>query len=147
LVLNFFTDHERKEWWPDNIVYDPEGDGTEIGSLGVHEHWNNSEDMQYSRNLGTGEGIELIRIAQMKQTANVSKKIVKQVFFPNPFNDFIHLSSAGISKVRIYSFDGKFIVEQTLNAYEQINTSQFRKGIYIIEIENNSGVFVQKMLK
>jgi hypothetical protein len=146
-VDDYLHQAASKEWWPNNIVYDPEGDGTEIGSLGVHEHWNNSKDMQYSRNLGTGEGIELIRIAQMKQTANVSKKIVKQVFFPNPFNDFIHLSSAGISKVRIYSFDGKFIVEQTLNAYEQINTSQFRKGIYIIEIENNSGVFVQKMLK
>ena len=29
-------------------------------SLGVHEHWNNSVDKQYSRNLGTDNGIELI---------------------------------------------------------------------------------------
>ena len=49
-------------WWPDDIIYDPEGDGTPIPGLGVHEHWNNTLDKQYSRNLGTGDGIELIFI-------------------------------------------------------------------------------------
>ncbi len=47
------------EWWPEGFVYDPENDGTPLTSLGVHEHWNNAADMEYSRNLGTGEGIEL----------------------------------------------------------------------------------------
>ena len=46
--------------WPADISYDPEGDGTPIGSLGVHEHWNNSSDKQYSRNLGYDYGIELV---------------------------------------------------------------------------------------
>lgn len=31
-------------------------------SLGVHEHWNNPTDKKYSRNLGTGQGIELVPI-------------------------------------------------------------------------------------
>jgi hypothetical protein len=31
-----------------------------IGSIGVHEHWNNSTDKKYSRSLGTGAGIELV---------------------------------------------------------------------------------------
>ena len=31
-----------------------------LESLGVHEHWNNAADKQYSRNLETGDGIELI---------------------------------------------------------------------------------------
>lgn len=48
--------------WPSGITYDPENDGSKIGSLGVHEHWNNSTDMQYSVNLGTGNGIELVKI-------------------------------------------------------------------------------------
>jgi hypothetical protein len=47
--------------WPAGIVYDPEDDGTPIGALGTHEHWNNAKDRQYSRNLGTGSGIELVR--------------------------------------------------------------------------------------
>ncbi len=40
--------------------YDPENDGSGLESLGVHEHWNNPTDKQYSRNLGTSGGIELI---------------------------------------------------------------------------------------
>ena len=48
------------DFWPDGIIWDPENDGTAIGSLvGVHEHWNNMSDRQYSRNLGFDYGIEL----------------------------------------------------------------------------------------
>ncbi|MEJ5260044.1 MAG: DUF362 domain-containing protein [Anaerohalosphaeraceae bacterium] len=47
---------------PSGVFYDPEGDGTRLGSLGVHEHWNNPLDKRYSRNLGTGPGIELLCI-------------------------------------------------------------------------------------
>jgi gluconolactonase len=42
------------------VNYDPNHDGGLTESLGVHEHWNNATDKQYSRNLGTGEGIELV---------------------------------------------------------------------------------------
>ena len=45
---------------PSGTVYDPNGTGTPLASLGVHEHWNNAEDRKYSRNLGRNEGIELI---------------------------------------------------------------------------------------
>lgn len=45
---------------PSGVVYDPERDGTRLGSLGVTEHWNNPIDKKYSRNLKTGNGIELI---------------------------------------------------------------------------------------
>jgi uncharacterized protein (DUF362 family) len=45
---------------PSGTFYDPESDGLGMASLGVHEHWNNATDKQYTRNLGTGDGIELI---------------------------------------------------------------------------------------
>ena len=44
---------------PSGTFYDPENDGSRLAGLGVHEHWNNATDKQYSRNLGTGNGIEL----------------------------------------------------------------------------------------
>jgi hypothetical protein len=47
---------------PSGTIYDPENDGTRLHSLGVHEHWNNNADKEYSRNLGKGKGIELIAI-------------------------------------------------------------------------------------
>ena len=45
---------------PSGTFYDPDGDGIGLQSLGVHERWNNAIDRQYSRNLGTGSGIELV---------------------------------------------------------------------------------------
>lgn len=39
-----------------------DGNGQPIKNLGVHEHWNNSSEKKYSRNLGKSEGIELIQI-------------------------------------------------------------------------------------
>jgi hypothetical protein len=35
-----------------------------LASLGVHEHWNNSEEKKYSRNLGKSEGIELVKVSR-----------------------------------------------------------------------------------
>ena len=44
-------------------AYQPDvGSSAYLGSLGVEEHWNNSTAKQYSRNLKTGNGIELIQV-------------------------------------------------------------------------------------
>ena len=46
---------------PSGTVYQP--DGKPLASLGVHEHWNNMIDKQYSRNLSKdGAGIELLKV-------------------------------------------------------------------------------------
>ncbi len=45
---------------PSGTVY-TDSQGNIVTNLGVHEHWNNSEEKLYSRNLGAAEGIELIR--------------------------------------------------------------------------------------
>ena len=49
-------------YWPAGMIYDPENDGTPIKSMGVFEQWNNVDEKEYSRNLGTGEGIELMKL-------------------------------------------------------------------------------------
>jgi ligand-binding sensor domain-containing protein len=48
--------------WPKGIIYDPDNSGKPISSLGVHEHWSNPVNKQYSQNLGKPYGIELISI-------------------------------------------------------------------------------------
>jgi len=48
--------------WPKGIIYDPDNSGTPIPSLGVHEHWDNAVNKNYSRNLGRKEGIELAKV-------------------------------------------------------------------------------------
>jgi hypothetical protein len=49
---------------PSGTFYDPNHptNTTRLASLGVHEHWNNAQDKQYSRNLGKDQGIELIAL-------------------------------------------------------------------------------------
>lgn len=39
-----------------------DSNGNIVENLGVHEHWNNSTEKKYSRNLGGEEGIELIQL-------------------------------------------------------------------------------------
>jgi hypothetical protein len=47
---------------PSGTVYDPARTGKPLASLGVHEHWNNATDRKYTRNLGKGNGIELVQV-------------------------------------------------------------------------------------
>ena len=47
---------------PSGTVYNPNPDREPAASLGVHEHWNNFQEKQYSRNLGKSEGIELVKL-------------------------------------------------------------------------------------
>ena len=46
---------------PSGTVY-TDSRGHAVKNLGVHEHWNNSTQRQYSRNLGKDEGIELFAL-------------------------------------------------------------------------------------
>ena len=102
------------EYWPSGILYDPEGDGTPIESLGVFEHWNNPQDRQYTRNLGTGEGIELIYV-----NAAVGIKPAKlseiNIAAPNPF---VHSTSFHLpeqvsdqASLEIYNLKGQLVNE------------------------------------
>ena len=138
--------------WPKDLVYDPEGDGTEISSLGVHEHWNNPADKQYSRNLGTGQGIELIKILKGQVTGinDLAQNDIHLNLFPNPCIDNTTLSytletNSQVS-VALISADGKHI-QLLKNEYQNsginalpINTSQLVKGFYVCRLETNSGV-------
>ena len=59
-ATGFSTQGADSSHWPAGIVYDPDNRVKPIGSLEVHEHWNNCEEILYSRNLGKSKGIELI---------------------------------------------------------------------------------------
>ena len=59
-VNDYLLQAADSAFWPEGITYDPENDGTPIGSLGTHEHWNNDQEKLYSGNMGFNKGIELI---------------------------------------------------------------------------------------
>jgi hypothetical protein len=53
---------------PSGTFYDPDHQTNvkRLPSLGVHEHWNNAQEKKYSRNLGKGNGIELVPVELSK---------------------------------------------------------------------------------
>jgi hypothetical protein len=99
--------------WPAGIRYDPENDGTVLGSLGTHEHWNDSLHMQYSRNLGTGNGIELVgkdaATSVDGDTPAVVSRILLHQNYPNPFNPMttiqFNVAGSGSAFVRLAVYD------------------------------------------
>jgi len=145
--------------WPVSpavIKYDPEGDGSILTSLGVYEHWNNAIDKKYSRDLGTGTGIELKRYTSMASD-NYTDEITSGVFvtddtfvgriYPNPFRESVTIET-GVNKMHtmmIYDSGGKMIFKtnfsgnytwNTLN----INGAKLQKGNYILKLsDTNSG--------
>ncbi|MHC4539727.1 MAG: SMP-30/gluconolactonase/LRE family protein, partial [Planctomycetota bacterium] len=64
-VDDFLHEAAQADNPPSGTFYDPDhaGNKKRSASLGVHEHWNNSQEKKYSRNLGTGNGIELVALA------------------------------------------------------------------------------------
>ena len=61
---------------PSGTFYDPDhkGNVARLASLGVYEHWNNPTDKQYSRNLKTGTGIELVKLTREKRLAKSKRR-------------------------------------------------------------------------
>jgi len=93
--------------WAEGITYDPENDGLIIPSMGVHEHWNNDIEKEYTRNLGTGDGIELVKYlvtgtGREHFAAGLSVKA-----YPNPFVETVRFEYklGGTADVKLEIFD------------------------------------------
>jgi hypothetical protein len=136
--------------WPAGIKYDPDSTGVHIYSLGVHEHWNNAADKKYTRNLRTGNGIELKSVEQGTTTGVANQEIrVPEYFtlyqnYPNPFNPTTNItySIPTNSKVviKIYNITGREV--------ETIENSVRSAGTYTITFDAKqmaSGVYFYKL--
>ena len=143
--------------WPSGIVYDPEGDGTALPSLGVHEHWNNATDRQYSRNLGGDYGIELITVSANGSGVNEDIEIPAKLTLknsPNPFKNStsIKYSVLEAAKVEIVIYDvtGQ-VIKNLVNAAQQPGTysidwnatsdngSKASNGVYFCKLKATTG--------
>ncbi len=146
------------ENWAPGVTYDPEGDGSTLGSLGVYEHWNNPADKQYTRDLGTGEGIELIKITASSPddpTAIDVKKIDSPDIlnlYPNPLksgnlNIEINNTINGLSEISITDIKGSQIYNlRTINKVVEIPVSVFTKGTYLVKVTAGKYTSVEKLI-
>ena len=132
--------------WPAGIRYDPDSSGTPIASLGAHEHWDNAMDMRYSRNLGTGNGIELL---SLRQTTSVGSTPLARAFrldpnYPNPFNPSTiiryEISGAHHVSMKVYDILGRAVAtlvegRQSAGVYTvKFDGSGFASGLYVCRL-------------
>jgi len=150
--------------WPTGFKYDPEGDGTPMpGSLGVHEHWNNDTQKQYSKNLSpNGKGIDLVSYPSNLVAHNVLTNTISTInytynvnVYPNPCSNRATLSyqltENAFVCIDLFAINGKVVkhIKQTqLSAgrySDNINVNDLRSGIYFCRIAINNEVKTIKM--
>jgi hypothetical protein len=147
-IADYLSQCASSDFWPAGFTYDPEGDGTPIGSLGVFEHWNNATDRQYSRNLGTGDGIELKYF--IPGVTGISSNTLKNINIasPNPFSNFTKFKRPAEvsknSKLEIYNMKGELIRNFDFADTDVIvwngsdnNNRMVSNGLYIFRIHDN----------
>jgi len=146
------------ENWPDGLIYDPEGDGTAMGSMGVHEHWNNDAEKLYSRNLGQDYGIELIGLFSTAILQEVSNSGGISCY-PNPFTDQVHVKmklqdmSQGVVEIKVFDLAGTLVMtrisDKILNGEGEVtlNLGDKPSGSYILQVDGGNkrhSVMIQK---
>ena len=165
-VDNYLHEGAQANNPPSGTFYHPNGDSIRLQSLGVHEHWNNAVQKKYSRNLGTGNGIELVQLGPGGVTGISGEHGTPASFalfqnYPNPFNPSttirFSVSRGGRAALDIYDLTGRHV--RTLLNGEIIagshtlswdgrneRGSSVGSGVYFYRLKTGSGVTDSKKM-
>ncbi len=162
-VDNYLHEASQADNPPSGTFYHPNGTDR-LQSLGVHEHWNNPIDKQYSRNLSsTGIGIELFTPSSGSTAVNEvitsPSGFALNQNFPNPFNPSTTISFAlpirSNVALKIYDAVGREVAvlvneEKPAGQYQvQFNAKNLTSGVYFYRLQVNqisrgqSGAFTE----
>jgi hypothetical protein len=147
-----------KSYWPDGLEYDPEKDGTPIGSLGVYEHWNNATEKKYSRNLNNGEGIELVKSFQTGTAVrdDIFAGETAVTIYPNPVAEKLNIEFAnsrqGMVAIKLFNLNGQLLqaVQKQKNSnvfHSELNVANLNSGTYIVTIDVEGEHIRKKIIK
>lgn len=150
---DFLHQAASPENWPEGIQYDPENDGSILTSLGVHEHWNNAIDKLYSKNLGIGNGIELVtNMTSGVETDNGVQMITGFQLhqnYPNPFNPTTHinydLNAPSQVRLVVYQANGRE-VKTLFSGYQPAGTYEYAWDGHLANgLEASSGLYIYRI--
>ena len=69
------------------------------------------------------------------------------VVFPNPVSDQLNVVFDGIGQLKITSVLGQEVYKNTINGNVNISVESWASGIYLIEIQNENGRFINQLIK
>jgi hypothetical protein len=105
---------------PSGTFYDPDHATamTRLSSLGVFEHWNNFVDRKYSRNLGTGNGIELVFIdgasSRVREVSRPAFARSAYLLRPRPLSRTVEVSNPESGGIFLALYNGQGRLVQTM---------------------------------
>ncbi len=114
--------------------------------------WEDEQGNELSPNAGytyTMPAQNVAITALFEDETGIEETVLSGVrVYPNPAIDYAIVESAGtISRIVITDLAGKVVFHDVFNqGYVRINTSQFREGVYLVNIYTGQGVEVKKLL-
>jgi extracellular elastinolytic metalloproteinase len=133
-------------WWIDDIEIMDAQTGVTIACI---------NDEVKDKEACTAERIILVN-SSVGTTSVIDEKSNTFIIYPNPASDLINLvmdaKTSGESIIKIYSYDGsiKMVYKPWLtngNNVIPVDISPLQTGVYFIEVQNNNGTSIKKMVK
>ena len=100
------------------------------------------QDQAYSN--GNAFAIRMNMGANVGINENVANEVS---IYPNPTSDVLNIStnSNNLSELTVKDITGKIVLSQNFYAKVSINTKNYSKGIYLIDVKNNLGKVSEKI--
>ena len=98
-----------------------------------------------SNDFGSGRIDALAAINAVGYTGLEEHGINVQVF-PNPTHDLVTVTCGGMSRVSVFSLDGK-LIKQAESHGNECRIDGLTNGVYVLNIETNDGVITRKIVK
>jgi len=134
------------QWLDCDAAFAPLGEGDTLQSFTATKNGNYAVKITKSGCVDTLSCYSISTVG----IKNISESINNFSVYPNPANDKITIDGVTSPNaiLSIKNMVGELVLQRQLNnAKNEIDISNFSKGIYIIKIESTQGIMQQKLLK
>lgn len=94
-------------------------------------------------------GADIVWFENMHPLSINENQIIGVSVYPNPVRNNLYIDaydSSTIESIYIFDVSGKKLIENN-GETTQLDLSHFRKGIYLLEVKTENGVFTEKLIK
>lgn len=96
--------------------------------------------------------IDSLLTVSVKEFFNQHASEQKMLVYPNPVNDYLYIfvSSGAIKNISVYDISGKLVYQDLISSSikeTKLNLSFLDKGSYLIKVQTNDKVYVEKIIK